>query len=125
MPTNKLHILLADDETEIASLVASVLERSGHSVDAAEDGQAALDLLKQNPGGYDLVITDSNMPVVSGIQLIKHLRETNYPGKIILLSGYLTSESDDVYQALHIDRILEKPFSFNTLVQAVKELGAS
>jgi CheY-like chemotaxis protein len=124
MPSKNLHILLADDEAEIASLVASVLERSGHSVDVAADGQAALDLLKGSPGLHDLVITDSNMPGVSGIQLIEYLRETLFRGKIILLSGYVTEESPDEYQALNIDRIIQKPFAFAELMGAVTELSA-
>lgn len=122
MPAKKLHILLVDDEIEIASLIASVLERSGNTVDVAGDGIAALELLKDNPGRYDLVITDSNMPVVSGIQLIEHLRETCFPGKIILLSGNAISELREMYAALKIDRIIEKPFTFTVLNNAVKEL---
>jgi len=125
MPPTKLHILLADDETEISTLVSSVLQRAGHSVDVVADGQAAMDLLKENPGRYDLVVTDSNMPVVSGIELIEHLREIRFPGKIILLSGYATSELQEEYQSLNIDRIIEKPFSFSALVSAVKELSPS
>jgi DNA-binding response OmpR family regulator len=124
MPAPNLHILLADDEAEIASLISSVLKRSGHKVDVAEDGRAALELLKEKPGMHDLVITDSNMPYLSGIELIEHLRETRFPGKIILLSGDITSELQDVYQSLNIDRIIQKPFAFTELTGAVKELGA-
>jgi|ERR1700677_15204 len=124
MAQKNLNILLADDEAEIALLISSVLQRTGHSVDVAADGSSALDLLKKNPGRYDLVITDSNMPSVSGIELIEHLRETGFPGKIILLSGYVTSELEDMYQSLNIDRIIQKPFAFAALNGAVKELSA-
>jgi DNA-binding response OmpR family regulator len=124
MAPAKLHILLVDDEAEIATLVASVLQRSGHAVDVAADGEAALAFLNEKPGQYQLVITDSNMPGVSGIQLVEHLRKTNFTGKVILLSGYVTSELQDVYQSLNIDRIIEKPFSFVALNAAVKEVMA-
>jgi DNA-binding response OmpR family regulator len=124
MPAKNLHILLVDDETEISSLVASVLQRAGHSVDLAEDGQPALDLLGENPGRYDLVITDSNMPCLSGIELIQHLRKTGFPGKIILLSGYVADESQDIYRELNIDRILQKPFAFSELMKSVNETCA-
>src|ERR1700744_6580571 len=103
MSATKPHILLADDETEIAMLISSVLQRAGYSVDIADDGQSALDLMKEHPGRHGLIITDSNMPVVSGIELIEHLRKTNYPGRIILLSGYITAELEDIYQGLNID----------------------
>ncbi|HWB61855.1 MAG TPA: response regulator [Chthoniobacteraceae bacterium] len=120
MPSKNLNILLADDEDEIASLVSSVLIRAGHSVDLASDGQAALDLLKDNPARYDLIITDSNMPAVSGLELIEYLRKTGYPGKIILLSGY-AADLEKEYKILNIDRIMQKPFAFADLIGAVKE----
>ena len=120
MSPKKIHILLADDENEIATIVSSILKRAGHTVDLAADGSEALDLLKENPARYDLIITDSNMPVVSGIELIEHLRKTEYPGKIILLSGYAT-ELEDQYRYLRIDRIMQKPFTFADLINVVKE----
>ena len=123
MPAPKLHILLADDEVEIATLVSSVLRRSGHTVDITSDGQAAVNMMTEKPGAHDLIITDSNMPNLSGIELIEHLRKTHFPGKIILFSGHITPESKDVYQALNIDRIIQKPFAFAELIGAVKELG--
>lgn len=124
MSVTKLHILLADDEAEIASLLSSVLKRNGHTVDLAGDGQAALDLLASDPARFDLVITDSNMPDVSGIQLIEHLRKTSYPGKIILLSGYASDLEDEV-RPLKIDMILQKPFAFSALLTAVKDVTAA
>jgi CheY-like chemotaxis protein len=124
MPAKKLHILLADDETEIATLVSSVLQRDGHSVDLAADGQAALDLIKDSATPYDLVITDSNMPGVTGIELIGHLREARFPGKIILLSGY-ASELEEEYQGLNIDQVVQKPFAFSELIRAVKQTTGS
>lgn len=124
MPAKNLHILLADDETEIASLISSVLQRAGHTVDLAADGQAALDLLRDSPAPYDLVITDSNMPGVSGIELIGHLRKTNFPGKIILLSGY-AAEQEEEYQVFNIDRIVQKPFAFAELIGAVSQVTAA
>lgn len=124
MTAQKIHILLADDEAEISSLVSSVLKRSGHDVDVATDGDDALRLLKENPGRYQLVITDSNMPGTSGVELVSYLRSTDFTGKIMLLSGYVTSELQDVYQSLNIDRIIEKPFSFAAFNTAIKELTA-
>lgn len=124
MSARKLHILLADDETEIATLVSSVLVREGHTVDLADDGESALELLKESPARFDLIITDSNMPGISGIQLIEHLRKTAFPGKIILLSGY-ASDLDDEVRPLKVDRIIQKPFAFKAFVAAVKEVTAA
>jgi CheY-like chemotaxis protein len=125
MSPKKLNILLADDESEIALLVSTVLRQSGHTVEVSEDGQAALSKLKEKPDCYDLVITDSNMPLVSGIQVIEYLRSTDFKGKIMLLSGNVTEELQDVYTSLRIDRIVEKPFVLGDLRKTVEELIAT
>jgi CheY-like chemotaxis protein len=119
-----LNILFADDEQEIAAIVASVLQRAGHSLDVVHDGEAALLKLKEKPGHYHLLITDGNMPGISGIQLIEKLPQYDFHGKTILLSGYLTEELEETYESLHIDRIIQKPFGFTDLKKAVDELGA-
>jgi len=124
MPKKSLNILFADDENEIASIVASVLKRSGHKVDVVGDGQAALLKLKESPGHYNLLITDSNMPELSGIELIAQLPQTGFNGKIILLTGYLTEDMQSTYESLPIDRIIQKPFPLAELGKHVDELGA-
>lgn len=123
MSPKKLNILLADDESEIAMLVSSVLRRSGHSVECVEDGETAVARLTEKTGYYDIVITDSNMPGISGIEVIEYLRKQEFRGGVILLSGYVAQESQDVYEALKIDRIIQKPFVFSDLSKAVNELS--
>ena len=119
-----LNILFADDEQEIAMIVSSVLSRAGHSLDVVYDGNEAIAKLKEKPGHYHLLITDGNMPGLSGIELIEQLPQFDFHGKTILLSGYLTEELQETYEALHIDRIIQKPFGFTDLKKAVDELGA-
>lgn len=123
MPIKKLNILLADDEPEIATVIASVLKRGGHAIDIVNDGREAYTRLQENGAHYHLLITDSNMPEMSGIQLIQELPQTSFRGKIMLLSGYLTAELQDVYKDLPIDKIVQKPFVFAALSKAVAELA--
>jgi len=92
-------------------------------VDLAADGQARSTCSgKAHP--YDLVITDSNMPGVSGIRVIEHLRKIGFPGKIFLLSGS-AAELEEEYQSLNVDKILQKPFTFAVLLAAVNETTAA
>lgn len=125
MPKKSLNILFADDEDEIASIVASILKRAGHTVDVVGDGQAALLKLKEAPGHYHLLITDSNMPELSGIELIARLTETGFKGKVILLTGYLTEEMEGTYVSLLIDKVIQKPFPLAEFSRQVDELGAA
>ncbi|MCC2616037.1 response regulator [Aestuariibacter halophilus] len=65
-------ILTVDDSVSMRSMVSFTLREQGHEVDEAENGQEGLD--KASADHYDLVISDVNMPVMDGIELIKRLR---------------------------------------------------
>ena len=65
-------VLIVDDSRSIRELLASVLVNAGFDVTSADDGQQGLD--KARSHDYDLVITDVNMPVMNGIDLLKKLR---------------------------------------------------
>ena len=73
-PKKSLRVLYADDMKELRQLLEVVLGRDGHKVESVPDGNLALDLLKDNPAAYDVVITDHHMPTVSGLELVARLR---------------------------------------------------
>jgi two-component system chemotaxis response regulator CheY len=82
-------ILIADDSASMRNMVKATLQSAGHQVTDAPDGQAALN--KAKTGKFDVVVTDLNMPVMDGIELVKNLRALpNYKYTPILL---LTTES--------------------------------
>lgn len=82
------HILVVDDDCEILRLMSRVLTRSGHDVVAVKDGAAAWDALQRNR--HDLMVTDNNMPKVSGVELIKKLHDAHMEQMpVILASGTL------------------------------------
>ena len=78
-------ILLVDDDKAVRLLLRTVLERRGHSVVEAENGDAGLRYYRATPA--DLVIVDIQMPVMDGLQMIKELRGDFPTAKIIALSG--------------------------------------
>jgi len=81
----KQTILLVDDEADIRELYKLVLESAGDSVIAVDNAQAALEIMAAQP--VDLLITDHQMPEMSGVQLINAVRD-QYPGlPTILASG--------------------------------------
>ncbi|ARN74982.1 response regulator [Oceanicoccus sagamiensis] len=83
------NILIVDDSASMRNMVSATLQSSGHQVADADNGQNAL--TKAKSGSYDAVITDLNMPVMNGIDLIKNLRTLpNYKYTPMLL---LTTES--------------------------------
>jgi two-component system chemotaxis response regulator CheY len=82
-------ILIVDDSASMRNMVKATLESAGHQVKDAADGQAALVLA--NAGDFNAVVTDLNMPMMDGIELVKKLRQLpKYKYTPILL---LTTES--------------------------------
>src|ERR1700720_4218278 len=77
-----LRILVVDDDIAIRQLSAEVLIRSGYEVDAAADGAAAWRAL--NSDSYDLLITDPNVPELTGVELLKKLRAARMSLPVIM-----------------------------------------
>ncbi|MBW2444461.1 MAG: response regulator [Deltaproteobacteria bacterium] len=114
-------ILVAEDEEAIRNLVESMLSQRGYRVITAADGAEALDLIGQNVGEIDLVITDVVMPRLSGPEMVRRL-QIDHPGtKVIFMSGYATQGS---LAAIGDERaeILEKPFAPRVLLTTVRKV---
>jgi len=81
-----MRILVVDDDSMAAEMTGAVLEEMGHTVLLAEDGIDAVDKLNAD-GGIELIVSDMNMPMVSGIDLFRELREQGNALPFILLTG--------------------------------------
>lgn len=117
---NTVKILVADDEPAVALAIKSALKYCGYSVATAPDGKAALDAVQAEPGRFHVVLSDHNMPGLSGIALVKALRVIGYPGRLVILSAYLTHENERQYRDLGVDQILAKPFNIERLRLALE-----
>jgi len=114
-PLRSLAILVADDEPAIAQSLSVVLKAAGHTIEAAADGMEAFNTIAKNPRKFDLLITDNTMPGLSGCELVKKLRETEFGGKIMVLSGRLTPRLEDAYRQLSVHAIVHKPYYLSTI----------
>jgi DNA-binding response OmpR family regulator len=120
-PTNASHrILVVDDDPYICHLSAEVLIRQGYEVNAAADGAAAWEALNDNR--YDLLITDHNMPGLTGVELVKKLRSARMVLPVILVSGKLLTEELAQTPSLQLTAVLPKPFSIGELLETVKKV---
>ena len=115
-------VLVVDDESIIAQLIADVLGGEGYDVDTAPHGVAALERLGQRT--YDVVLSDLRMPELDGLGLFREI-EQRYPDllhRFVFITG--TSEHAD-YQGFIDDvkvPVLTKPFDMADLVRVVQEL---
>lgn len=119
-----LKILFADDMPELREVAAISLSRDGHQVDCVEDGALALEKISADPTFFDLLITDHNMPKLTGLELVMQLRQQGFPGKIMVFSSELSREINHAYQRLNVDRIVYKPIFPADLRQVLDDLYA-
>ena len=113
------HILIVDDDAVIRDLITDVLSAQSHTCVPAESGDEALALIAK--ARFDLVILDRNMPLMSGIQVLKTLRASPASAdlKVIMCTAAeLLAEADEAFQAGAIDYII-KPVDLKKLVAKV------
>lgn len=107
-------ILLVEDEEMVRYVARSVLQRAGHTVLPAGDGEEALAIAARHPDSIDLVLTDVTMPGISGPQLAGRLLADRPGLKVLFMSGYAGEAS-----GVSAEQFLEKPFSPESLRKAV------
>jgi len=113
-------VLVADDDLSIRLISKEMLVNSGYDVDAAEDGAAAWQAL--NHASYDLLITDHNMPRLTGFELLKKLRDARMDLPVILITGTQPKAEFTRFPWPQPDATLLKPYTFAELLGTVKEL---
>lgn len=118
-----LRILCAEDHEQICELLKKVLTAEGHEVECVFDGQAAWDRLSVDLSAFDVLITDHQMPRLSGLGLVQKLRGTAFAGRIVVESGNLTPELEEAFRALRVDRIVRKPTSPEFITKLITELA--
>lgn len=120
---NGVRILAVEDETAVARLLALVLCGPNCRVTTVSDGAEALLKIDQPGPPFDIVITDHQMPHVTGLELVQQLRARNFEGKIAVLSAHLNEKNVRAYEALDVDLMLAKPFDIDELRRAVDVLS--
>ena len=118
--TNKMDkILVVDDSAETRKIIQRNLSQKGYKVFTTADVSNAIQIL--NSLQIDLIITDLKMPKVSGIDLIKHIRENNKDSEVIMITGYPSIESAVEAVKIGAQDYLTKPFTEQELLSAVKK----
>jgi DNA-binding response OmpR family regulator len=111
---------MVDYDPYICHFSAEVLIRHGYEVNAAEDGVAAWEELQVN--NYNLLITDEQIPKVSGVELLKKSHATRMALPVIMAIRTLPTRKFALLPWLQPATILRKPYSFEKLVGTVKDV---
>ncbi len=113
-------LLLVDDEPDLLSTLAEILEHHGYAVVSTLDGEDAVHVAQLYQP--NVLVTDFSLPGIDGVTTIRRIREERPGIKAILVSGYLSGNTRERARAEEVDTMLEKPVSVPELLARI---GAS
>jgi two-component system, cell cycle sensor histidine kinase and response regulator CckA len=125
LPRGSETVLVVEDEEGVRELAAEFLRTSGYSVLEAGDGVEAMEVANRFAGSIQVILTDIVMPRMNGKELVKRMKALRPAAKVIFMSGYSEYFKSPRDESLSQLPLLQKPFSMNSLVAAVKEVLAA
>lgn len=111
------HILVVDDEGAIRYSVSKTLQRIGYEVDEASTGEEAVDMMRKHE--YEVVLTDIRMPGITGVELLKRIKDVSPDAIVILMTGYASLGTAVESLRLGAHDYLVKPSSSQDIRQSV------
>lgn len=114
-------ILVAEDDDNVRSFVCRALQMKGHDVTVAEDGGLALEVLMEEEGKFDLLLSDIKMPVMDGIALALSAAASFPELTIVLMTGFADQRERTTGLAALIYDVMPKPFTLDMLVEKVDD----
>lgn len=117
------HILLVDDEDAIVKVMSRILERVGYKVTAFSTPVAALEAFRRQPGTFDLVITDYEMPDANGLEFARVIHGERAETPVVLCSGRYRADTNlGPDSSANVRRLITKPCSASVLSRVVREV---
>ena len=118
--TSRRHVLIVDDEDYILVLMEEVLRILGYQPLTAANAKQALQILAMQP--VDLVITDMEMPGISGIHLLQQVKQAHPSVPVVLITGYGLERAARIAEECGADGFLGKPFHIEDLRFCISRL---
>ena len=119
------HILYLDDDDTLVFLVRRLLERRGYRVTAFTDQQQAVKAVHDDPKGFQLLLTDYNMPGMSGLDFARAVKALRPDTPVAITSGYISEELRAQAPAAGVSELIYKPNTVEELFAAVDRLARS
>ncbi len=120
----RLRVLLVDDDPLVLRSLRDILEKDGHVVAAASDGQSGIDAFgaaQRRGEAFDTVITDLGMPRVDGRKVASAVKDASPSTSVIMLTGWGQRLLSDGGMPPHVDRVLGKPPRLRELREALAQ----
>ena len=120
---NGERLLYLDDEEALASLVKRSLERRGYEVSTFVNADEALAAVVSDPMAFDYIITDFNMPRMSGTDFAREIASLRPDLPVVLTSGYISDAMRDDAKAAGIRQVVYKPDTADELCAAIDRIA--
>lgn len=117
----KLKFLFIEDEEELLQIICDALTKLQIDFLTATNGKDALDIISKIPD-LDIVVTDINMPVMNGLEMIKRLRNDGNSIPIVVMSAHTEDEYINKAKDLGVNEYLLKPFDFIKFIEIVNDM---
>jgi CheY-like chemotaxis protein len=101
-------------------LVVRTLERAGYRCTGEQDAAKAIDLVRQSPETFDLIVTDLNMPGMSGLDVARELLKMNPELPIIITTGYVRTDDVQAARSIGVREVVLKPDTIEELASMVQ-----
>ncbi|MFP4458648.1 MAG: PAS domain S-box protein [Candidatus Zixiibacteriota bacterium] len=121
MPKGNEKILIVDDEIIIVKLIEKLLIHLGYEIFALSSSEEAIELFKQEPEKFDLVITDQTMPEITGIELAREIHKIRKDLPILLVTGYSEFVTSENYDSFGISDFIMKPIQAGDIAERVRK----
>ena len=119
------HVLCVDDDEVMLLMVERLLQRAGYRVTALQDAELALAALRERPQDFDVVLSDFNMPGMTGLQLALHVGKLRADLPVALISGDISDELRVEAAAAGVAALVPKQNAFNQLAGIIHRLCAA
>jgi CheY-like chemotaxis protein len=121
MENEARRVLIVDDNPNMSNLLSDMLEVFDFSSQRASDGEEALSLLNQED--FSLLITDLRMPKMTGLELLKAVKD-KYPRlPVVVITGYSTEATEQELLTAKADGFLNKPFRMNDIESVLRKFS--
>jgi CheY-like chemotaxis protein len=124
-PGDGQHVLYIDDDEVMLVMVERLLQRAGFRVSTASDAAAGLADVRANPQSYDVVVTDYNMPELSGIEVARALAQLRPELPVVISTGYVSDELREQARIVGARGLLKKENTLEELASLLRELLAA
>lgn len=114
-------VLIVEDERLLSKALSDALSDRGYTIETASSAEEAEELLFPS-STYDLVVLDNRLPVRSGVDVLRRIRETDLESRVVVMTAYGGNGLEGELEALRVDGFVKKPFDLEKFLNLVADL---